>query len=82
MGCRYPGDQGKAAIELHPVSGKKAIEAADQRDWLLHRFRPCLCRAITDPVLAKLSPRRAGLIVSADVREITQNSTVSAELSD
>jgi hypothetical protein len=28
MGYRYPGDQGKAAIELHPVSGKKAIEAA------------------------------------------------------
>ena len=28
MGYRYQGDQGKAAIELHPVSGKKAIEAA------------------------------------------------------
>ena len=28
MGYRYPGDEGKAAIELHPVSGKKAIEAA------------------------------------------------------
>ena len=28
MGYRYPGDQGKAAIELQPVSGKKAIEAA------------------------------------------------------
>src|SRR5260370_2875783 len=28
MGYRYPGDQGKAAIELYPVSGKKAIEAA------------------------------------------------------
>ena len=28
MGYRYPGDQGKAAIELHPVSGKKAIDAA------------------------------------------------------
>jgi len=28
MGYRYPGGQGKAAIELHPVSGKKAIEAA------------------------------------------------------
>ena len=28
MGYRYPGNQGKAAIELHPVSGKKAIEAA------------------------------------------------------
>ena len=28
MGYRYPGDQSKAAIELHPVSGKKAIEAA------------------------------------------------------
>ena len=28
MGCRSPGDQGKAAIELYPVSGKKAIEAA------------------------------------------------------
>ena len=28
MGYRYPGDQGKAAIELHPVSGKKAIAPA------------------------------------------------------
>src|SRR5260370_16849200 len=28
MGYRYPGDQGKAAIELHPVSGKKVIKAA------------------------------------------------------
>lgn len=28
MGYRYPGDQAKAAIELHPVSGKKAMEAA------------------------------------------------------
>jgi len=28
MGYRHPGDQDKATIELHPVSGKKAIEAA------------------------------------------------------
>lgn len=28
MGYRYPGEQGKAAIELHPVAGKKATEAA------------------------------------------------------
>ena len=28
MGYRYPGNQDKATIELHPVSGKKAIEAA------------------------------------------------------
>ena len=28
MGYRFPGDQAKAAIELHPVSGKKAMEAA------------------------------------------------------
>jgi len=28
MGYRSPGDQDKATIELHPVSGKKAIEAA------------------------------------------------------
>ena len=28
MGYRYPGDQDKATIELYPVSGRKAIEAA------------------------------------------------------
>ena len=28
MGYRYPGNQDKATIELHPVSGKKAIKAA------------------------------------------------------
>ena len=28
MGYRYPGDAGKAAIELYPVSGKKSIAAA------------------------------------------------------
>lgn len=58
MGYRYPEDQGKAVIELHPVSGKKAIDAPDQRDWLLHRSRRCSCRATTDPVLATQSPKR------------------------
>lgn len=28
MAYRYPGDQNKAAIELHPVSGKKSAAAA------------------------------------------------------
>lgn len=28
MGYRYPGDPGKAAIELYPVRGKKSIAAA------------------------------------------------------
>jgi hypothetical protein len=28
MGYRYPRDQDKATIELYPVSGRKAIEAA------------------------------------------------------
>jgi hypothetical protein len=28
MGYRYPGDHGKAAIELFPVSGRKAMKAA------------------------------------------------------
>jgi hypothetical protein len=28
MGYRYPGDPGKAAIELYPVSGKKSVAAA------------------------------------------------------
>ena len=49
MGYRYPGDQGKAAIELHPVSGKKAIEAArsaglaaDNRPGLGHTIAKAL----------------------------------------
>ena len=50
MGYRYPGDQGKVAIELHPVSGKKAIEAAQLAGLLLLRSRQCSCRATTDPV--------------------------------
>lgn len=28
MGYRYPGEEGRAAIELYPVSGKKATAAA------------------------------------------------------
>jgi hypothetical protein len=28
MGYRYPGDEGRAAIELYPVSGKKVTDAA------------------------------------------------------
>ncbi|HZT34252.1 MAG TPA: hypothetical protein VFA33_30450 [Bryobacteraceae bacterium] len=28
MGYRYPGSEGKAAIELYPVTGKKSTEAA------------------------------------------------------
>ncbi len=45
MGYRYPGDQGKAAIELHPVSGKKAIEAAIDRP-LRRRF--CLAPGVAE----------------------------------
>jgi hypothetical protein len=30
MGYRYPGDETKAAIELYPVMGKKALAAAKQ----------------------------------------------------
>jgi hypothetical protein len=28
MGYRYPGDESKAAIELYPVTGRKAVNAA------------------------------------------------------
>jgi hypothetical protein len=28
MGYRYPGDKSKAAIELYPITGKKAVNAA------------------------------------------------------
>jgi hypothetical protein len=28
MGYRYPGEEGKAAIELYPIAGKKMTEAA------------------------------------------------------
>jgi hypothetical protein len=30
MGYRYPGDESRAAIELYPVSGKKATAAAQE----------------------------------------------------
>lgn len=30
MGYRYPGDEGRAAIELYPISGKKEVAAAEK----------------------------------------------------
>ncbi len=41
MGYRYPGDESKAAIEVHPVSGRKTTEAA-QRAGLSASLIPTL----------------------------------------
>ena len=58
MGYRYPGDQGKAAIERIRCRARRLSRLRNWRDWLLLRSRPCWCRATTDPVLGTLSPRR------------------------
>ncbi len=44
------------------------------RDWLLHRSRPCSCRATTDPVLVTLSPRRLETPVSTLATKSQQSS--------
>ncbi|MBI2149789.1 MAG: hypothetical protein HYU27_04190 [Acidobacteria bacterium] len=33
MGYRYPGNESRAAVELYPVSGKKAARAAEAAGW-------------------------------------------------
>jgi hypothetical protein len=41
MGYRYPGNESKAAIELYPVTGKKATAAAEAAGLRAAEF-PCL----------------------------------------
>lgn len=33
MGYRYPGNESRAAVELYPVSGKRAAQAAEAAGW-------------------------------------------------
>jgi hypothetical protein len=40
MGYRYPGGKDTAAIELHPVSGRKSTAAADSRSRPVTDIRP------------------------------------------
>ncbi len=58
MGYRSPGDQGKAAIELYPVSGKRAIEAARSAGLAASSIPTVLVQGDNQPGLATLSPRR------------------------
>ena len=58
MAYRYPGGENKAAIELHPVSGKKSVAAAQQRGSLHRPSPPCRSRATIGRGWATRSPKR------------------------
>jgi len=51
MGYRYPGNESKAAIELHPIKGKKLTEAAERAGL----------KASSIPTLLVEGDNRAGL---------------------
>jgi len=44
MGYRYPGGTDKAAIELHPVSGRESTVRQRQLVSLRHQSQYCWCR--------------------------------------
>jgi len=58
MAYRYPGGEDKAAIELHPVSGRKPNAAARAAGIGRRPSRSCWLKETTSPVLAMPSPRR------------------------
>jgi hypothetical protein len=63
MAYRYPGGENKAAIELYPVSGKKAAAAA-QTAGLAPPPRPsppCWSRATIGRGSATRSPKRSAM---------------------
>jgi hypothetical protein len=58
MGYRLPGDEAKAVIEVHPVSGKKVMAAAAETGLPLRRFLLCWSKAITNLVWRTRSRRQ------------------------
>ena len=58
MGYRYPGDTTKAAIELHPIAGKKATAAAAEAGLSASSIPTLLVEADDKPGLA-LAPAQA-----------------------
>ncbi len=61
MAYRYPGGENKAAIELHPVSGKKSVAAAQRAGSPRRPSPPCWSRATIDRGLATRSPKRSAM---------------------
>jgi hypothetical protein len=51
MAYRYPGGENKAAIELHPVSGKKSVAAAQSAGLV-----PSSISTLLVPNLNRLDP--------------------------
>jgi hypothetical protein len=52
MGYRYPGNEAKAVIELHPVAGKKATAAAGQAGLAASSIPTLLVEGDNKPGLA------------------------------
>ena len=57
MGYRYPGDEGRAAIELFPVSGKKATAAAQRAGLSASSIRTLLVEGDDRPGLVHATAR-------------------------
>jgi len=52
MGYRYPGNEAKAVIELHPVAGKKVTSAAEQAGLAASSIPTLLVEGDNKPGLA------------------------------
>jgi len=52
MGYRYPGNEAKAVIELHPVAGKKVTSAAEQAGLAASSIATLLVEGDNKPGLA------------------------------
>ena len=57
MGYRYPGNEAKAVIELHPLAGRKVTSAAQQVGLAASSIPRCWLRVITSRAWHTRSPR-------------------------
>jgi hypothetical protein len=64
MGYRYPGNEAKAVIELHPVAGKKVTAAAEQAGLAASSIPTLLVEGDNKPGLAQ---RIAQVVADASI---------------
>ncbi len=58
MAYRYPGNEGRGAVEAYPIVGKRRPLPRRRPGSRRRTFRRCSSRATTDPVLDTPRPRR------------------------
>ena len=61
MAYRYPGGENKAAIELHPISGKKSVAAAQTAGLAPSSISTLLVEGDNRPGSATRSPKRSAM---------------------